>query len=95
MIKQQREWFYILRDLMAVGVSMNKVARKCNRNPHTVFNWSQGGEPKESDARIVLALYAHHCPAKYVEHQRQFEIRVDSARFRWIKVVTGVEANGQ
>ena len=73
---RKRDWFVILRELMKAGVSMSKVARKCNRDPTTVYKWADGGEPKESDARIVLALYASACPEKYIEHQREFEIRV-------------------
>lgn len=78
--RRKREWFVILRDLMKAGVSMSKVARKCNRDPTTVYKWSDGAEPRESDARIVLALYASVCPEKYVEHQREFEIRVSPTR---------------
>jgi hypothetical protein len=76
---QPRDWFRILRDLTAAGVGYAKVARKCNRNSSTVANWANGSEPKESDARVVLALYAKHCPQKYLEHQRQFDIRVAAA----------------
>lgn len=72
----RRDWFRVLRDLVAVRVSYAEVARKCNRHVGTVKSWADGGEPKETDARIVLALYAQHCPLKYVEHQREFEIQV-------------------
>lgn len=74
---RRRDWFRILRDLMAAGVSMSQVARKCGRNRGTVDGWANGSDPKEADARIVLALYAKHCPRKYVEHQKQFDIRFD------------------
>lgn len=74
---RRRDWFRILRDLMAVGVSMNQVARKCGRNGTTVKNWACGSEPKDSDARIVLALYAKHCPEKYRAHQKHFDIRLE------------------
>lgn len=74
---RRRDWFRILRDLTAVGVRYSYVARKCNRDSKTVQNWADGGEPKESDARIVLALYAKHCPLKYLDHQRAFDIRVE------------------
>lgn len=74
---RRRDWFRILRDLVAAGVSMSKVARKCNRDKGTIAGWADGGEPKESDARIVLALYAKHCPEKYADHARQFDIRVE------------------
>ncbi len=76
----RRDWFRILRDLAAVRVSYATVARKCNRDVSTVKGWADGGDPKESDARIVLALYARHCPLKYVEHQREFEISVEISR---------------
>jgi sulfite reductase beta subunit-like hemoprotein len=74
---RKRDWFRILRDLKAVGVSYHAVARRCNRNPTTVQAWAEGVEPKESDARVVLALYAKHLPEAYIVHQREFAIRVD------------------
>jgi len=74
---RKRDWFRILRDLMRVGVSMGDVARKCGKHPATVAKWAEGSEPKESDARVILALYAKHCPVQYLEHQRQFDIRVE------------------
>ncbi len=74
---RKRDWFRILRDLMAAGVSMGEVGRKCGRNLTTVKGWADGSEPKESDARVVLALYAKYCPEKYVEHQKKFEIKVE------------------
>lgn len=74
--KTRRDWFRILRDLMAAGQSMSKVARKCSHDVCTVRNWAEGGEPKESDARIVLAMYARHCPVQYRAHQKHFEISV-------------------
>lgn len=74
---RRRDWFAILRDLARAGVSMAKVARKCNRNPTTVQAWAEGSEPKESDARVVLAMYARHCPEKYRTHQVDFEIHVE------------------
>lgn len=74
---RRRDWFMVLRKLMAAGVSMSDVARKCGRNPTTVENWANGGEPKDSDARIVLALFAKHCPVEYIEHQKKYEIQVE------------------
>lgn len=78
--KRRREWFRILRDLMAVGISMNKVATACGKDEKTVRHWAEGGEPKDSDAQVVLALYQRFCPEKYAEHiqalpahQRAFE----------------------
>lgn len=78
---RRRDWFRILRDLIAAGCSMSMVARKCNRDQGTVANWANGGEPKDSDARVVLALYAKYCPEKYAAHQREFEVR--AAVMRW------------
>ena len=72
---RRRDWFKILRDLMRAGVSMSEVGRKCHRDIKTVAHWGDGGDPKDSDARTVLALYARHCPDQYAEHQAQFEIR--------------------
>lgn len=77
MTKRKRDWFRILRDLHVVGISYGAVARQCGRNPATVQAWAEGVEPKESDARIVLAIYAKHLPEKYAEHNREFEIRVN------------------
>lgn len=77
MVGRKRDWFRILRDLMAAGVSYAQIARKVNRNPDTVRKWANGSEPKESDARVVLGLYAKHCPGHYLVHQREFEIRVE------------------
>ena len=76
-IKRKRDWFRILRDLQVVGVSYGAVARQCGRNPATVQAWAEGVEPKESDARIVLAIYAKHLPDKYAAHSREFAIRVE------------------
>lgn len=94
-ITRRRDWFTILRDLVKAGVGYAHVARKCNRDAGTVAGWANGGDPKESDARIVLALYAKHCPAKYLEHHKQFDIRVeidnvtDAGETRVLPFVTG------
>lgn len=74
---RRRDWFRVLRDLMSAGVSMAEVAKKCGRHTTTVQAWGEGGEPKESDARVVLALYARHCPEQYLMHQREFDIRLE------------------
>lgn len=70
----RRDWFGILRDLKRAGVSLHAVARRCGRDHTTVVGWGEGSEPKESDARVVLSLYAHHCPAQFVEHQKAFAV---------------------
>lgn len=77
---QRRDWFRILRDLARVGVSYADVGRRCNRNPSTVAKWAEGADPKDTDARIVLALYAKHCPIEYIAHQKQFDIRIEIDR---------------
>ena len=70
-----RDWWRILHDLMAARVSMHAVARKVGRHESTVWQWAERGvEPKESDARVVLALYAKHCPTKYAEHAALYAI---------------------
>lgn len=76
---ERRDWFRILRDLAGAQVSMARVARVCNRHTTTVQGWAEGSEPRESDARIVLALYARHCPDAYIEHQARYEIRLPAA----------------
>ena len=75
--RRRRDWFRIIRDLASVGVSMAQIGRVCNRTTTTVENWADGSDPKETDARLVLALYAKHCPEKYVAHQREFAISVE------------------
>lgn len=54
---------------------MSYVARKCSRDVNTVKAWSDGGDPKDTDARCVLALYAKHCPDKFSAHMREFGIQ--------------------
>lgn len=75
--RRRRDWFRIIRDLMASGVSMGEIGRKTQRDKTTVQKWAGGNEPKESDARMVLALYAKHCPTLYLAHQKEFDIRVE------------------
>jgi hypothetical protein len=72
----RRDWFRIIRDLSGAGVSAGTIGRKCNRNASTVIAWANGGDPKESDARIVLSLYALHCPLRYLRHQEEYAISV-------------------
>lgn len=71
---KRRDWFRITRDLIGAGCSLSEIARKCCRDVGTVQAWAEGGEPKDSDARVVLALYARFCPKQYAEHQRAFQI---------------------
>jgi hypothetical protein len=68
---KRRDWFHILRQLKKAGVHYREVARKVSRDVNTVVNWAEGGEPKDSDAQVVLALFAKHCPIDYAEHIRQ------------------------
>lgn len=75
--KRRRDWFAIIRTLMRYGISMADIARHCGRDTGAVKHWQDGGEPKESDARIVLALMAKYAPAEYRAHQAQFDIRVE------------------
>lgn len=62
---------------MRYGISMREVARTCGRDIGAVKHWQSGGEPKESDARIILALLAKVAPEEYRRHQKEFEIRVE------------------
>lgn len=71
MQSKRRDWFKILRDLKKAGISYHEVARKCCRYIASVHNWAEGGDPKDSDAQVVLALYAKHCPNEYQEHMRK------------------------
>lgn len=78
MRKKRRDWFRIIRDLMAAHISMAKIASACGRDPKTIEHWTEDGEPKDSDARVVLALYAKFCPEKYAEHMKEFSIPLPS-----------------
>lgn len=71
---RRRDWERVLLDLRSAGCSFSSVARVCNRDVSTVRLWVQGGDPKESDARIVLALYQRYCPDKFAAHQEQFGV---------------------
>lgn len=79
-LKRRRDWAAILADLAGAGVSVVRVARACGRNVSAVKHWQDGGDPKESDARAVLALYAKHCPALYAAHAAEFAIQVGPGR---------------
>lgn len=74
---RRRDWFRIIRDLAKKNIRAAEIGRKCNRDRGTVIGWANGGEPKDTDARIVLALYAKYCPEQYAAHQKEFEIRVE------------------
>jgi hypothetical protein len=74
---RKRDWFWIIRTLARFGVSMADIGRVTGRNVTAVKHWQNGGEPKESDARIVLALLAKHAPEEFARHQAEFAIRVD------------------
>lgn len=72
--QKRRDWFTIIRvDLTRAGVSMAKVANACDRDPKTIEHWTIDGEPKDSDARIVLALYRKFCPEKYIAHMKSYD----------------------
>lgn len=71
----KRDWGRILRDLASAGVTFADVARKCDRNPSTVAKWAEGIDLKDTDARIVLCLYAKHFPIEYLKDQAEFAVR--------------------
>lgn len=80
-VPRRRDWFRILRDLAAVQpkpISMSQVARLCGRDVKSVQHWASGGDPKDTDARLVLQLYARFCPVQYHEHEKQFKITVEA-----------------
>ena len=81
--KRRRDWFVILRALAKHGISMSDIARACDRATTTVQAWGEGSEPKESDARIVLALWAKVAPDEYGRHQAEFDIRVEVMGITW------------
>lgn len=79
-VKVRRDWGAILCDLSAAGVPLAAVARACCRDSGAVKAWAAGGDPKESDARVVLALYAKHCPGLYAAHAAEFAIHLGPGR---------------
>lgn len=72
--RRRRDWERILLDLRSAGCSFSELGRICNRDVGTVRLWMAGGDPKDADARIVLALYQRYCPEKFEAHQREFGI---------------------
>lgn len=74
----KRDWGRILHGLARVGITYAEVGAKCNRNASTVANWAAGGDPKDSDARVVLALYAKHLPEDFLKDQAEFGVRPPS-----------------
>lgn len=78
--KRRRDWFAILRTLGRFGVSMHDIARACGRHHSAVRGWQYESEPKESDARVVLALLAKHAPDEYAKQQAEFGIRLSKSR---------------
>lgn len=77
-LRRRRDWFNILRDLKKAGISYHEVARKTNHAIATVVHWAEHGDPKDADARIVLALYAQHCPEQFTAHQKLFEVTIST-----------------
>jgi hypothetical protein len=75
--KRKRDWFMVIRTLMNHKISMADIARATGRNLGAVKHWQAGGEPKESDARIVLAMLAKVSPEDYMRLQKPYEIRVE------------------
>lgn len=75
--KRKREWFFVIRALANHGIRMPEIARATGRTIGAVKHWSDGGEPKESDARIVLALLAKVAPEEYHRLQAPFDIRLE------------------
>ncbi len=72
--QKKRDWFQIIRQLMKAGVSMRKIATICGKScAGVVQHWCEGGEPKDTDARVVLALYKRHCPEAYQKHMQEFD----------------------
>lgn len=57
---RRRDWEQIIRALCVAGVPHSAIAKHLGVWKSTVVNWQHGGEPKESNARKVLALYRRH-----------------------------------
>jgi DNA-binding transcriptional regulator YiaG len=60
---KRRDWDAIVSAIMKAGIAREDIARQLGINRATVYHWQHGGEPKESDARKVLALYRRHVGA--------------------------------
>lgn len=72
---KRRDWFQIIYiDLGRAGVSQSDVARACDCAPRTIGNWIQGGEPRDTEARIILSMYRKCCREKYEEHIALFPL---------------------
>ena len=54
---RRRDWFAIITELGVAGVPLSTIAKAVGCSKSAVIAWKMGGEPKESDARKVLALY--------------------------------------
>lgn len=72
--RRRRDWERIILDLRSAGCSLSDLGRICHRDVGTVRLWMAGGDPKDADARIVLALYQRYCPEKFEAHQREFGV---------------------
>lgn len=57
---KRRDWEAIINALGVAGCSQHDIAKHLGVHRSTVVGWHRGGEPKESDARRVLALYRRH-----------------------------------
>jgi DNA-binding transcriptional regulator YiaG len=57
---RRRDWDSIVQELQKKGLTRREIGRIIGIAHTSVLNWQQGGEPKESDARRLLALYRRH-----------------------------------
>jgi len=56
----RRDWDRIITEIEK-HISLRGIAQAVHRSAPTVLSWKISGEPKDSDARRVLALYAKYC----------------------------------
>jgi hypothetical protein len=52
------DWFQVITQLEAQGVTLRSQATICGVAPGTVYYWKTGGEPKYRNGAMLLDLYA-------------------------------------
>jgi len=61
---KRRDWGTIIGDLQKAGLSLHEIGRRIGKADTSILHWmTSNGEPKDSDARRVLALHRKHCEA--------------------------------
>lgn len=60
---KRRDWDKIITDLVRAGLGVTEIGKRIGRTHGAIVNWREPGgrEPKESDARKLLALHRIVC----------------------------------